>query len=77
MTIYTRAINLPKIDPVDQQIIDAIKNLDGLSTSQIAPLIGLSSRSTRERLKRLIDLNYVYESGTGPYDPNKKYKIRK
>jgi predicted HTH transcriptional regulator len=77
VTIYTRAINLPKIDPVDQQIIDAIKNLDGLSTSQIAPLIGLSSRSTRERLKRLIDLNYVYESGTGPYDPNKKYKTRK
>lgn len=77
VTIHTKVIARPKIDTIDQKIIDVINEFGGLSTSQIASNVGLSSRTIRERLKHLLDLNYIYEIGTGPYDPNKKYKIVK
>lgn len=76
VTIYTKAITAPKIDKIDQKIIDAIKNSDGLSTANISVIIGLSTRAVRERLKNLITLKYIYEISTGPYDPNKRFKLK-
>jgi ATP-dependent DNA helicase RecG len=77
VTIYTQAITTPKIDDVDQKIIEAIKKSDGLSTSEISTIIGMSTRSVRDRLKKLQALNYFFNISTGPYDPNKRFKLKK
>jgi ATP-dependent DNA helicase RecG len=76
VTIYTKTIAVPKLDEIDRKIIEAIKNSDGLSTMDIAKIIGLSTRAIRERLKNLLALKFIYEVSTGPYDPNKKFKLK-
>lgn len=76
VTIYTKAINTPKIDHIDQKILDAIKNSNGLSTADISTIISLSTRTARGRIKNLLDLNLLFEVSTGPYDPNKRFKAK-
>jgi len=76
VTIYTRVIDSPKLDKIDQEIIEVIKASEGLSTSEVGTMIKLSARAVRERIKKLIALNLLYVTGTGPYDPNKKFKAR-
>ena len=66
----------PKLDKIDQEIIQVIRTSEGLSTSEVAEKIGLSVRAVRERLKNLVTLNYLYVASTGPYDPHKKFKVR-
>ena len=75
VTIFTKSINSPLLDQIDQKIIEAIQNSEGLSTSEISKIIGMSGRSIRTRLKKLVDSNHLYEVGTNPFDPNKKYKL--
>ncbi|MBW8310086.1 MAG: helix-turn-helix domain-containing protein [Candidatus Paracaedibacteraceae bacterium] len=77
VTLFTKAITPPRIDETDRKIIEAIRESDGLSTAEISKIIGLSGRSIRTRLKNLVNLHYLYEVGTGPFDPNKRYKIQK
>jgi DNA-binding Lrp family transcriptional regulator len=55
--------------------MDCIQNSSGLKTTQVALKINISARSTRERLKKLLELNLIVGIGTGPFDPNKKYMI--
>jgi len=74
--IYTTVMEPPKLDKLDQEIIQVIRTSEGLSTSEVAEKIGLSVRAVRERLKNLVTLNYLYVASTGPYDPHKKYKVR-
>jgi len=74
VTLYTLPITAPKIDEIDSNIIDCIRNSEGLGTSEIASIIRISPRMTRERLKKLLELKLVIEIGTGPFDPHKKYK---
>lgn len=76
VTIYTRVIEPPKLDKIDQEIIQIIKASEGLSTSEVGTMIGLSTRAVRERLKKLVALNLLYVAGTGLYDPNKKFKAK-
>lgn len=76
VTIYTNAIKEPTLDKIDQKIINVIKLSGGLSTSEVGKKVGLSSRAARERLKKLVNLNILYVVGTGPYDPNKKFKTK-
>lgn len=76
VTIYTKVIESPKLDKLDQEIIQIIKASGGLSTSEVAKKVGFSVRAVRERLKNLVTLNRLYVAGTGLYDPNKKFKAR-
>ena len=47
----------------------------GRGTREIAEAIGLSTRSTRTRLARLVERGLVREVGTGPHDPRRRYLI--
>lgn len=76
VTIFTKRIEPLKQDKVDQEIIRLIKASNGLSTADVATKVGLSTRAVRERLKNLVELNLLYVVGTGPHDPNKKFKAR-
>jgi ATP-dependent DNA helicase RecG len=75
VTLYTIRSKAPKLDDIDSQIIECIQNSSGLRTTQIALKVNISPRAIRERLKKLLELNLIVEIGTGPFDPNKKYKI--
>ena len=48
---------------------------EGHGTRAIAEAIGLSTRSTRTRLPRLVQRGLVREVGTSPNDPRRRYLI--
>jgi predicted HTH transcriptional regulator len=60
-------------DPLDQAILEFLERQPGVSTSQIAAHIRRTPRTTRERLKRLVDLGLVAVIGSGPRDPRRRY----
>lgn len=75
VTLYTIPSSPPKLDEIDSQIMNCLRNSSGLKTTQIALKVNISARATRERLKKLLELSLIVEVGTGPFDPNKKYMI--
>lgn len=66
----------PPVDPVETRILQAIENGSGLSTRQVAELVGLSPRSARTRLKSLVDRGLIVEIGSSPTDPKRLYYRR-
>lgn len=75
VTIFTTQVNRPTLDDTDQAIVDRLSDGEGRLTSEIATVIGLSSRATRTRLARLVDNGLVYEVGSAPQDPTRRYFI--
>lgn len=73
VTIYTTSIGAPSVDKIDQVILDTLAAGNGLSTQQIATVIGLTARATRSRLLKLIERGLVREIGTSPQDPGRRY----
>jgi predicted HTH transcriptional regulator len=74
VTIRTTATRKPEIDTTDQVILDALRHESkGLGTQDVARAIGLSVRTARTRLLRLIGLGLVHEVGTSPEDPRRRY----
>ncbi len=73
VTIYSARVARPALDDTDQVIVDALSDGEGRSTSEIAALIGLTSRATRTRLARLVGSGLLREVGTGPKDPKRRY----
>ena len=67
---------LPRlVDAIDDPICDVLSVRDGLRSSEIAEEIGLTTRATRNRLKKLVEQGLVVRIGTGPTDPKSKYFI--
>ena len=64
------------VEDKDQVILNTLAGVNGLTTSEIAKVIGLSSRATRTRLVKLLELGLVIEIGTSPKDPKRKYYLR-
>lgn len=73
VTIYTERVSRPSVDTTDQTILDALSDGEGRLTSEIAAVIGLTSRATRTRLARLVESGLLREVGTGPQDPKRRY----
>ena len=57
----------------DLEVLDALSPDNGRLTSEVAKIIGLSTRATRTRLASLVERGLVHEIGTGPQDPKRKY----
>ena len=76
-TIFTTQINRPKLDDIDQAIVDGLSDGEGKLTSELAAVIGLTSRATRTRLARLVGNGLVREVGSGPQDPKRRYFLTK
>jgi len=66
---------IPTLDPLDQVVLKLLEKADGLSTSQIAKAIKRSTRSTRDRVKRLIAFGLVRAHGSSSRDPQKVFKL--
>jgi predicted HTH transcriptional regulator len=76
-TIFTSQVNPPTLDVTDQAIVDRLSDGQGKLTSEIAAVIGLTSRATRTRLARLAGNGLVREVGSGPQDPKRRYFLAK
>jgi ATP-dependent DNA helicase RecG len=74
-TIQRSKIAKLSLDQLDENILSMLKNGNGLSTSEIAAKIGLSTRATRSRLITLVDHRFIVEIGSGPRDPQRKYYL--
>ena len=73
VTMTTERVSDAAIDATGQTILDTLDAGVGKSTSEIAAVIGLSTRATRLRLARLVEWGLVIEIGTGPRDPRRRY----
>ena len=75
VTLRAEVVRPAKLDPKDRTILDLLKGREGHGTRDIAEAIGLTTRSTRTRLARLVERGLVREVGTGPHDPRRRYLI--
>ncbi len=73
VTILTVSTGAPSVEKTDQAILDILAAGNGLSTQEIATVIGLTARATRSRLLRLVARGLVREIGTSPQDPRRRY----
>jgi len=63
------------LDEVDKNILQILQEGVALSTNEIAQMIGLSVRSVRPRLIKLIQKGKVLEFARSKKDPHKKYTL--
>jgi DNA-binding transcriptional ArsR family regulator len=72
VTIHTTPTGAPSVDKTDQAILDTLAAGNGLSTQEIATVIGLTARATRSRLLKLVEHGLVREIGTSLQDPKRR-----
>lgn len=77
VTLRSEAVAPVLIDGRDRSILRVLESGDGRRTHDIAGAVGLSTRSTRTRLARLVERGLVREIGTGPNDPRRTYVRKK
>ena len=73
VTLFTERTHIPTLDDTDEAILASLSSGRGKLTSEIAAIIGLTSRATRTRLARLVGRGLLREIGTGPQDPKRQY----
>ena len=74
VTLFTTAQGqASQLDRIDQAIIDALAEHDGLATNEIATLIDRTPRAARTRLASLVERGLVREIGSSPQDPKRHY----
>ncbi len=75
VTFMLERVSGLSVEEKDQVILDVLAGGEGMTTSEIAKIIKLSSRATRTRLVKLIELGLIVEIGTSPKDPRRKYYL--
>jgi ATP-dependent DNA helicase RecG len=73
VTLRTVPVAPAVTDSVERLILDYIAASDGRSTSEIAAHIGLTPRTTQNRLAKLTDRGLVIAVGSSPRDPRRKW----
>jgi predicted HTH transcriptional regulator len=75
VTFSLAQVGQPRIDPLDQRLLDLLADNAGHTTAELARHIGRTPRATRTRLLALLERNLVREIGTGPRDPQRRYYL--
>lgn len=75
VTIYLQGHAKRAVDETDDGILEAIARTGSLNTKKIAEAVGISSRSARTRLKKLVESGLIVEVGSSPNDPKRVYII--
>lgn len=73
VTLRTEKVAPVRVDERDSTILTLLESGESCGTREIAQAIGLSTRSTRTRLARLVERGLVREVGTSPNDPGRTY----
>lgn len=75
VTFRRNAKASPRLDPVDQGILDYVRRAGGASTAQVAAQVGRTPRATRDRLNQLVQLGLLVPVGSGSRDPRKVFRL--
>lgn len=75
VTLHSERQGPPRVDAKDDLILHALSLGKGMSTSEIAEKVKLSTRATRTRLQSLVERGLVVSLGTGPNDPHRAYYL--
>ena len=75
VTIYLAEDPESSTKRIDDPIRNILNQRQGLRSSEIATAISLSTRATRNRLKKLVDQGLVVRIGSSPTDPHAKYYV--
>ncbi len=73
VTLYTARGPAPKLNDIDQAILDLLSDGDGRSTNELAAHIQRTPRAARTRLASLVERGLVREIGSSPQDPKRRY----
>lgn len=77
VTLRATPTGTPHLDERDRAILDALQTEStadaGLRSSDVAEVLGVSARTARTRLARLVERGLVLEIGSGPNDPKRRY----
>ncbi|MDZ4655041.1 MAG: helix-turn-helix domain-containing protein [Coriobacteriia bacterium] len=73
VTLFSADRSSPQVDEIDSAVMQALREANGLGTSEIAEHIRRTPRATRSRLQRLVDLGLVVQVGSSPNDPHRRY----
>jgi len=73
VTLHTTREQAPRLGDMDQAILDALSEGDGLSTREIAAQIARTPRAARTRLASLVERGLIREIGSSPQDPKRRY----
>lgn len=71
-----RVAEQPEENATEQKIMELIRAgaaEGGVSTQQLSGQVGISDRSMRDRLAKLIKAGKIVAIGKSAYDPNKRY----
>lgn len=79
VTLWSTRTGETELDARDRAIVDALTDesagAGGLRSSDVAETLDVTPRTARTRLARLVDLGLVYEIGSGPNDPRRRYVV--
>jgi predicted HTH transcriptional regulator len=75
VTIRLQTRGAALVDDVEDRILGAVRDTDGLSTRRVAEAVGISTRAARTRLKTLVDRGLIVEVGSSPTDPRRVYLV--
>lgn len=75
VTFRRQAKTGPRLDGMDQSILDFVRQSGGASTSQVATQVGRTSRAIRDRLNRLVSLGLLVAVGSSSRDPRKVFRL--
>lgn len=77
VTLWATPTDEPLVDERDRAILEALADDAtggaGLRSSDVAAVLGVSTRTARTRLARLVARGLVLELGSGPNDPKRRY----
>lgn len=73
VTLHTAPVGPAEVDTPDGSILALLEGGEGRATREIAEAVGLTPRTTRKRLAKLVERGLVREIGTGPKDPRRRY----
>ncbi len=77
LTLYHDA-HFTSINVVWQQdIVEYLRQHKSVTTKDASIFWKVTERTASSRLKRMLDNGLIFEIGTGPYDPKKKFVLVK
>jgi ATP-dependent DNA helicase RecG len=79
VTLWTGESGSPVLSNDEHQLLKALTTAgsSGLSTSELTVTLGRSARTTRTRMTHLVELGLVFQIGSGPTDPQRRYVAAK
>lgn len=76
VTICIESTGTQKLDDMDSRIVRILQdNSDGLSTSELAGILGITDRAVRSRMKSMVERGFVFPIGTSPRDPRRRFVL--